>query len=183
MLRRHLLITGFPGTGKTTLLVKLGRRLADLRPAGFYTEEIREGGVRRGFRLVSLDGREGILAHVDFRGANRVGRYGVDVRGFEAFIDDLDLGESPASVVFIDEIGKMECLSSRFVELVRKLLGSRKTVVATVALKGSGFIAEVKGRPDCDVREVTPGNRDRLVDELALWITGRAGRQGNPANE
>ncbi len=181
MRKRHLLVTGLPGTGKTTLLVKLGRCLADLHPAGFYTEEIREAGVRRGFKLVSLDGREGILAHADFRGGFRVGRYGVDVRGFDNFLDALDLGESPASLVFIDEIGKMECLSSRFVELMRKLLGSRKTVVATVAFKGSGFIAEVKGRPDCEIREVALGNRDRMVDELMHWIYERAERQGSPA--
>lgn len=175
MRKHHLLITGIPGTGKTTLLVKLARRLADLHPAGFYTEEIREGGLRRGFRLVSLDGREGILSHVDFRGSNRVGRYGVDIRGFETFLGDLDLEESPASVVFIDEIGKMECFSLRFAELMRELLGSGKTVVATVALKGSGFIAEVKERPDCEIRELTITNRDKLVDELALWISDRAG--------
>jgi len=178
--KRHLLLTGLPGTGKTTLLVKLARRLADLHPAGFYTEEIRESGVRLGFKLASLDGREGILAHVDMRGSFRVGRYGVDVRGLDTFVADLDLGECPASVVFIDEIGKMECLSTRFVELMRTLLGSRKTVVATVALKGSGFIAEVKGRPDCEIREVTIGNRDRLADELAQWIYERAERQGSP---
>ncbi len=179
MRKCHLLITGLPGTGKTTLLVKLARRLAELQPAGFLTEEIREGGERRGFRLVSLDGREGILAHVDFRGSGRVGRYGVDIRGFEAFLDDLGLEKSPASVVFIDEIGKMECLSHRFAELMRMLLGSRKMVVATVALKGSGFIAEVKGRRDCEIKELTISNRDKLVDELARWISERTRGQGN----
>ncbi len=67
MQKRHLLITGLPGTGKTTLLVRLARRLTYLYPAGFYTEEIREGSLRQGFRLVSLDGREGILAHAGFQ--------------------------------------------------------------------------------------------------------------------
>jgi nucleoside-triphosphatase len=46
---RHLLITGVPGSGKTTLLIGLARQLADLRPVGFYTEEIREGSSRQGF--------------------------------------------------------------------------------------------------------------------------------------
>ncbi len=176
MRKRHLLITGLPGTGKTTLLIGLARRFAERHPAGFYTEEIRTEGVRQGFRLVSLDGREGILAHAGFHAGDRVGRYGVDVKGFERFLEDIALEESPASLIFIDEIGKMECISSRYPALIRRLLDSGKTVVATVSSKGGGFIAEVKARPDCETREVTPANREKLADELAGWISARAGK-------
>jgi nucleoside-triphosphatase len=172
--KRHLLITGLPGTGKTTLLISLARRMADLYTAGFYTEEIRKGGVRQGFRLLSLDGKEGILAHIAFHGSDRVGRYGVDIKGFEQFLSNIVLEESPASLIFIDEIGKMECLSLHYVALVRRLLDSGKTLVATVASKGGGFIAEVKGRPDCEIREVTTANREKLVEELAEWIMDHA---------
>lgn len=173
MRKRHLLITGFPGTGKTTLLVRLVRRLADLQPTGFYTEEIREAGVRQGFRLVSIDGKEGILAHINLHARHRIGRYGVNIGDFETFLADLDLLGSSRQLVFIDEIGKMESLSPRFVELMRELLASPKTVVATVALKGAGFVEEVKGRPDCEIKEVTMANREKLVEELSAWIVQR----------
>jgi nucleoside-triphosphatase len=173
MEKRHLLITGLPGTGKTTLLVALVRRFAHLAPAGFYTEEVRERGVRRGFRLQSLDGREGQLADVAIGGPHRVGRYGVDVDGFEAFLASLDLPTHPSPLVFIDEIGKMECLSSYFVRLAETLLNSEKTVVATVARQGEGLIREVKGRPDTFLVEVTPTNRKALPDELARWLEQR----------
>jgi nucleoside-triphosphatase len=56
--KRHvLLITGAPGIGKTTVIRRAaeGLKLEGLR--GFYTEEIREDGERRGFRLVSFDGK------------------------------------------------------------------------------------------------------------------------------
>ena len=173
--KRHLLITGLPGTGKTTLLRSLAMRLAGLNPVGFLTEEIREGGLRQGFQLLSLDGREGTLAHVRIHGRNRVGRYGVNVKGFETFLGDLDLENSGAALIFIDEIGKMESMSPLFTTLVRRLLASRKTVVATIALKGGGFIAEVKENPECEIREMTVANRERLPDELTRWISARAG--------
>jgi len=172
---RHILLTGLPGTGKTTLIARLARSVADLHPAGFITEAIQEERVRLGFRLVSLDGREGILAHVGIHGRNRVGRYGVDIRGFETFLTDLELEASPSSIAFIDEIGRMESLSPIFTRSVRRLLDSGKIVVATIALKGGGLIAEVKGRPDCEIREVTTANRESLVEELVRWISVRAG--------
>ena len=56
---RNLLITGKPGVGKTTVIKKLAGELADLRPRGFYTEEIRKAGKRKGleggfYRLLTV---------------------------------------------------------------------------------------------------------------------------------
>lgn len=171
---RHVLITGLPGCGKTTLLKRLAHDLRELHPAGFYTEEIRSRGQRQGFRLVGLNGATGLLAHVDFHGGPRVGRYGVDVARFEDFLNALDLDQVATQLVIIDEIGKMECLSELFVHLVRHLLDLPKTVVATVALKGGGFIAEVKQRPDAALIEIDPRNRDRLAADLAKRISTMA---------
>ncbi|MEK7203909.1 MAG: nucleoside-triphosphatase, partial [candidate division NC10 bacterium] len=55
------LITGAPGSGKTTLIRAV---LAELpaKAGGFVTEEIREGGERVGFRVSALDGRAGTFA-------------------------------------------------------------------------------------------------------------------------
>jgi hypothetical protein len=40
-------------------------------------------------------------------------------------------------------------------------------VLATIAAKGGGFIAQVKSRPDVQLITVRLNNRDRLPDELA----------------
>jgi len=170
----HILITGLPGVGKTTLIRKLVERLTEYRPAGFYTEEIRnERGTREGFRLVTLCGRQLVLSHVRHPGPHRVSRYGVDVAGFERLLEELDLRHSPSSLIIIDEIGKMECFSKRFVDVVTLLLDGSKTLVATISLKGEGFIRQVKRRPDCRLVTVTRENRDRLPDELTSELQER----------
>lgn len=170
---RHVLLTGLPGVGKTTLIREVARRLARHYPAGFYTEEMRVQGMRKGFRLVCLDGRQQVLSHVDYPGPARVGRYGVDVSGFERLLVELDLCHSPSRLIVIDEIGKMECFSQRFREDVTALLDSPRTVLATIALKGEGLIAHVRQRSDCRPVTVTGDNREHLVDKLVAEVRER----------
>lgn len=167
----HVLLTGRPGTGKTTLIRQVAHQLAGYQPAGFYTEELRIEGARKGFRLVSLDGLSRMLAHVNVPHGPRIGRYGVDVAGFETFLTELNLVHSSSRLIVIDEIGKMECLSRRFVDEVETLLSSAHTIVATVATRGDGFIQAVKRRPDCRIVTVTRDNRDRLAERLPIEIT------------
>ena len=91
-----------------------------------------------------------------------MGRYGVDLASFEKLLETLGLRHSPSRVVILDEIGKMECLCQRFIQEVEALLNSSKMVIATVGLKGGGFPARVRSRPDCQVLTVTLSNRFRL---------------------
>jgi nucleoside-triphosphatase len=134
---------------------------------GFYTAEIRERGTRKGFELVGFDGRRGVLSHVDNPGSRRVGKYGVDVEGFERFLDNIRWTGPDTGLVVIDEIGKMECFSGKFQALVRRILDGDTPVIATVALKGSGLIAEVKRRTDVELIELTTKNRGSLAGEIA----------------
>jgi nucleoside-triphosphatase len=173
-----ILVTGSPGVGKTTLIRELAKRLANYHPAGFYTEEIRDAqGRREGFQLVTLDGRRQVLAHVDFPGPFRVSRYAVDVDGFERLLQELDLRHERSSLIVIDEIGKMECFSRRFIDEMAMLMSQPKTLIATIALKGEGFIQQVKSRPDCRLVTVTRENRDELVEELASELRRRLGER------
>lgn len=176
-MEKNLFVTGLPGTGKTTLIRKVLARLpSEVAASGFFTAEIRESGNRVGFAVNTLDGRSGLLAHIRLGGRVRVGRYGVDVRGFEGLVLPL-LAPGKAPLYVIDEIGKMECFSTAFCATMKALLDSEAPVLGTVALKGGGFIAEVKTRGDVALFEVTARNRDILPDEILRLLSSRVNAQ------
>jgi nucleoside-triphosphatase len=117
-------VTGPPGVGKTTLVKSLCKSLENTTSefVGFYTDEVRDAhsGRRCGFDVVKFTGERCPLARVGGSGPHVVGQYVVDVTRFEKFaLDELTRG---ASVVVIDEVGKMECLSRAFQDAVRQLL-------------------------------------------------------------
>jgi nucleoside-triphosphatase len=169
--KKNLLITGLPGVGKTTLVKKLSEALKSLYLVGFYTEEIKEGGVRKGFELISPEGKKGLLSHKDIKSPHKVGQYKVDIKGFEDFIDSIFFFNPLTRLIIIDEIGKMECLSDQFKRLLKEILDSGKWVIATIALKGSGLIAEVKERKDVRLFEITKKNRDSLLKEISDFVS------------
>ena len=165
-----LLLTGVPGVGKTTALRRVcdALRIEPLR--GFYTEEVRVGGVRQGFRLVTFDGEALMIADVRRPGLPRIGKYGVDVAAIDAVARRV-LAPDPAVGLFvIDEIGKMECLSQRFVDAVRNLLRAGRPLLATVALRGEGLIEEVKRDPRARLVHLTRENRDQLPRDIVHML-------------
>ena len=165
-----LLLTGRPGVGKTTVVRKAAEKLRR-KPDGFYTEEVREGRERRGFRAVTFAGDTRVIADVDF-GPPRVGRYGVDVEAIDQ-LAAATLRRRAAILFVVDEIGKMECMSRRFVEAMQELLDEGRIVIATVGERGTGFIAAVKRRPDAELWEVTRAARDAMPSRVLAWIADR----------
>jgi nucleoside-triphosphatase len=148
----------------------VARALPLARLGGFFTEEIRRGGERRGFALVTFDGHRAVIADVEHRGAPRVGKYGVDVETLETAARSALALRRRVELYVVDEIGKMECLSSAFVEATQRLLDAGVPLVATVGVRGGGFIAEVKRRPDATVWEITRANRDAMPARVHRWI-------------
>ncbi len=166
----NILLTGEPGIGKTTLIERILGVIKHLRTAGFYTREIRQGGIRKGFELIDLGGRKSLLSHVNIKSPYRVGKYGVDIQGFEEFLEAIEFFDPPTDLIVIDEIGKMECVSTKFNTLLIRILDSETPVIATIALKGAGIIGQVKQRPDIRLFEMTRNNRDSLVKDITILL-------------
>jgi nucleoside-triphosphatase len=159
-------------------MLKVAKALERAAMLGFVTREIRTTtGRRQGFLIQALNGPGRLLAHVDSASLVRVGRYGVDIAALDEIVAMVLDPDPLRGGYLIDEIGKMECLSERFVAAVQALLDARLTVVATIAERGAGFIARVKRRDDVTLWEVTRQNRDELPTAVVAWLRGRRDRQ------
>jgi nucleoside-triphosphatase len=167
---QSILITGVPGVGKTTFILRLSVALEEQHPCGFITREIREAGCRVGFEIIGFDGTRRPLSHVDLTSRYRVGKYGVDIEGFEEYLATLDLEGEEKNPVIIDEIGKMECYSPIFRDMVAGLLESDRLFIATIAKKGTPFIESIKERKDVHLFEITRENRDLLREPVLRTI-------------
>ncbi len=56
---------------------------------------------------------------------------------------------------------------------MRRLLGEPILIMATIALRGSGFIVEVKQHPEVRVIEVPQADRQALPGQIAAWVKER----------
>ena len=167
---RICLLTGLPGTGKTTIIRKAISQ-SHLRTGGFYTQEIRIAGKRQGFSIITLDGQRAILAHIDSPGPNRVSKYGVDIVQLDTVgVAALYRAIDGDDVVVIDEIGKMELFSLQFRKAVQAALGSGKKVLGTIMSTPYSFTDDIKRHSAVELLNVTRENRNRVLHKVLEWL-------------
>jgi len=169
------LVTGKPGSGKTTTIKRIAEELKD-NAVGFYTAEIKESKSRLGFEIISFSsGLKAPLAHVDFKSSKKVGKYGVCPENLHPFLDELEeaLKDQNRKLILIDEIGKMELFSPRFKELVFNAFESHHPLVATILFRPEPFCDGLKQRPDVKMFELDHSNRDQLPFDLLARVKER----------
>lgn len=167
MRKRVLLLTGSPGIGKTTVLLKVVEALRDkgYSVGGMVSREVREGGIRVGFEILDLtSSKRGWLAHINQKTGPQVGKYRVNLEdlnnvGVEAILKAAE----ECDVVAIDEVGPMELFSEKFKQAVRLAVESGKLVIGVVHWKAKDrLIEDIKSREDAETFTVTYENRGKL---------------------
>ncbi len=158
-------VTGKPGIGKTTLCLKVYQKLKDkIEVDGFITKEVRDRGIRIGFKIVDLkSGEEFWLAKVGI-GKVKVGKYVVFVENVDRFADKIR--EFKGDLIIVDEVGPMELKSEKFIEAVNELVDSRENLLFTVHYKSKHWLVE-KIRKNFKLYVLNEENRNKIADEIA----------------
>ncbi len=169
-------LTGKPGIGKTTAVKRIIEKLKD-KAVGFYTEEIRhpETKMRLGFKVITTDGKEGILAEKFKPSKFKVGSYGVNVEEFERLVIPVleKALKEKDKIIVIDEIGKMELFSEKFKKIVKELLNKKDLdAVITIPVKNiDPVVREIRERNDIVKIEITPSNRNEIPDKILEMLS------------
>lgn len=165
--RRHLFLTGDKQVGKSTLL----RRLIDAKNldcAGFET------------RMLCVDGRKlSYILHArvdmppyenDCLCCVRTGEKTIvpvlpvfEENGVSILQRSLS---SPAPIILMDELGRLERDASGFLSQVFACLDSGKRCIGVLQRCSAPHIDQIAAREDVQVVTVTTENRDALFEEL-----------------
>ncbi|MFQ5987800.1 MAG: NTPase, partial [Dehalococcoidia bacterium] len=169
-MKKACLLTGGPGVGKTTIIKQAIGNLQG-KAGGFFTEEIRAGGVRQGFRIVTLEGQSATLAHIDIKSPYRVSKYGVDMEGLDRVgVAALRVATRECDLVVVDEIGKMELFSPSFREAVLEAIDGGKRVLGTIMLTSHPWADRIKRHPNVALISVTRMNQRQVLEQVLAWL-------------
>ncbi|MEM4189234.1 MAG: NTPase [Candidatus Caldarchaeum sp.] len=162
-------LTGRPGIGKTTALMKIVDvlRKDGFTVGGFYTRELRRAGVRYGFEICDIGlGRTAVLASVDISSGPRVGKYRLSLENMlELGVASLRNAIKTSEAVFVDEVGPMELFCTSFIEAVRELLKTGKPSLLTIHHSARHpVVEEVRQAAGEHLYVLDFKNRDRVPD-------------------
>jgi len=170
-------ITGLPESGKTFALIKVIEMLEaeEGKVGGMITEPIIEKNRRVGFYVTNWKTKErAVLAHEKIQSKIVVGKYGVDLSALEKVgVKAIEDATENADIIVIDEVGKMEVESERFVEAVKKALETTKPLILTLHKKSRNpLLQDIRRRDDVRILEVTPINRSLLPYKIIKLLKG-----------
>lgn len=168
-MRKNIIITGVPKSGKSTLLKEIISKF-DYK-TGFITNEILKDNKRIGFEIETSLGEKSVIASVYFQTDFKVAKYFVNVDNIDLIIPKItQFGDN--NLLYIDEIAEMELFSEKFKDLVTKYFDSSNICIATLScVYDDKFIQSIKNRNDVIIIEIDVENRILKKQFIELFIT------------
>ncbi|HEU5005186.1 MAG TPA: nucleoside-triphosphatase [Candidatus Saccharimonadales bacterium] len=176
-----LLLTGLPGTGKTTLFRKILPSLdCDL---WIVSEELRDlGGQRIGFKARSSDGASSVFAHkTEVKSEATLGDYLVDIKTIDRLFTQLISKVPEDKFVAIDEIGRMQMLSPTFKKAVLDLFSKNFNILATIRY-GDDWTREFTAKNDV-ITFTLAGNNHKEIEDCLVAAAKAAGLFNNLSDD
>jgi nucleoside-triphosphatase THEP1 len=91
----------------------------------------------------------------------------VDVESLDIVgVAALERAVREADLVVVDEIGRMELCSPRFLPALEAALASPKPILGTILSAPHPLLDPLKQRPEVELYRLTTKNRDHLADAL-----------------
>jgi len=159
----RIFITGKPGSGKTTLVMKLKSLLDEkyVSVTGFYTEETRGRKGRTGFKLTTIPENENYTLSSIRPPGIPFGKYYVKIEGIDKGIKAL---KRKANIYIIDEVGPMEMKHLDFIHIIKEILKSNENIIAVIHRNLTNLVENE------NLYEITIENRNKLYKELKKII-------------
>ncbi len=179
-----ILIMGPPRCGKSTLIAKLIEHYSkkSFKVYGFLTPELREKGDRVGFNVVDIGSKNTAkLARTDGQASRfKVGKYSIYLEGLEQILDNIKklVLTKPSSdnfgsqsIIFIDEIGKMELFSKNFQGFVKFIFQLDGPVIATIGEKVQHAVKDyVLSLPSVELFSLTRNTQQQTFEKILSMI-------------
>ncbi len=174
---QNYFLTGMPKAGKTTVLWELVKELKEkgLKVGGFLSPDEKHHGTRTAFHVVDVQSRKkAVLADVKGDGP-KVSKYHVNIKSFEGVAIPAMRKCGSCDVMVIDEIGRMESKSRKFMKELDNILDSDVPLIASL---GNDYVDRFGALGE--VLKVTPGNRERIHKRLLEEASGTIKKRKKP---
>lgn len=163
-----ILLTAPPGTGKSTIIDAVVAAYPGPALGIVAREELDETGERAGF--VSVDSRSQRRQFM-FRAKQGPGAFhgfDVDIPAIDEFVvPELERGLSvPEALLYIDEIGRAQALSKRFLETLAKVFDRPGPTLASIVFEEEPWSLFFRRHPQAVLIEITRVNRERMPGVL-----------------
>lgn len=163
-----MIVTGAPGVGKTTALLRVAQALKErgMKVGGIVSRELKSNNIRIGFEFIDLATNDrNVLASTTGSGP-RVGKYFVNITGCRFAAERLTNAIRNSDIIICDEAGPMELKSKDFTDSIKNLLSIDKKVVVVIHQKLQHPLTDELRSKSNLLINLDLQNRERVSDVL-----------------